>query len=520
MSLSTPTFISAIPNDWLSRRIQRVFARSEKNILIQDRDRALTGSDLGQIVGEIKSQLEFMTSMGSRVAIAFPNSSAQAVAILACLYARRVPVILSPDSAHKIVDRIKFSKVAAVISPIGFLNSDPGVSQILVSADGQMVDTKLKLAVGGLATITDPRVAIVLLTSGSKGEPKAVQLTHDGLNYIIDYLIGYFGLDEGSRAAINLPIFHTMALNTQFLPTFLARGTSLFMNSEQDSTSTYSTLLREKANFLTVIGDLLFLYKKEREIRRLPAAHDVHHIQMAGGMISQEYLEMARALFPNALIHKGYGLTEVIRTAMIHSDQPGFMDDCVGYVLPNQVVEIRDSENQPLPVGEIGEIFIKSPSTMLNYQGSSPSPFDEKGFFASGDLGYFDPQGRLHFSGRSDEIFKMRGKKISAVEIERAARRLDMVSDAKCIGVPCRRRGARPVLIIEAVKSGQKKIADLSKLIRRCLFEHLEEYKVPADILVVDRLPRLPNRKINIRAVQDLWKERSARSSRTEPAAT
>lgn len=493
------------PEGWLSRSITETLIRSSQRVIIQDRERSFSGLDIIKLFASIKSHLESSTREGSRIAILLPNSAAQGLAILAVFYCKRVPVIFAPDLPDgKFEERLHKFECHAVISNQTMLGGQSlSLPLLYVDSSAHVVGVKGSGYRSPYA-LSDSRVALVLFTSGSTGEPKGVQLTHDGLFYVITHLTNYFGLNSESRAAICLPIFHTMALNTQFLPTFLAGGTCVFMNSEEDHAKSYSMIVDAKATFLAVIGDILFLYDKERELRNLPSAKDVRHIQMAGGVIRKDHLQAAKKLFPNARIHKGYGMTEVIRTAMINSDQPGFMDDSVGHILPGQTIEIRGEEQKVLKTGEVGEIYIKCPSMMLGYQGEE-SVLDERGFLASGDLGYLDAKGRLFFCGRTDEIFKMRGKKVSTVEIEKTALNMDGIVAAKCISVPCKRKGYKPVLFVQTVKNYERRIDDLCGTVRKYLFERLERYKVPADVLIVESLPKLANQKINRRAVYDLW---------------
>ena len=164
-----------------------------------------------------------------------------------------------------------------------------------------------------------PETGIILFTSGSLGEPKAVQLGRTGLLYLVDSLIEYFQLGRETQATITLPIFHTMALNTQFFPTFLAGGVCEFINTELSMGKLYRHISNSNGNFIALIGDMLKFCLEEKQKRNLTPAYNVQNIQLSGGITRQEHLEWASELFPNARIHKGFGLTECIRISMISS---------------------------------------------------------------------------------------------------------------------------------------------------------------------------------------------------------
>lgn len=499
--------VTAMIPQQLPLRIQSALKQARNRVLIQDSGASFTGLQIKEFIETLQIRLQEISVPGDRVALFFPNLAVQSLAMLAVINCGRVPLMFSFEehlqSGDKLKNQLNRFQVRVLLTHLSE-SVDTEIPQLRIDAGARISVINRGGSRRDLLTCS-PDVALVLFTSGSTGEPKAVELTHQALLYTVDFLTPYLQLSAQTTAGITLPISHTMALNTQFLPTFLAGGRCVFMNSDLDKTKAFALIENSEATFLTVIGDILFLYDKEMTLRKLKPIEAVQHVQMAGGVIREKHLRMAQKLFPKAKIYKGYGLTEVIRTAMIDSDHPEFLSEAVGQVLPDQNIEVRNEDNQVLEFGQSGQIFIKGPSLMKGYQDES-APICERGFLATGDIGTLSPEGLLYINGRNDEIFKTLGKKVSAVEIERTVLALEMIEAAKCIRVPCDRKGYKPVLFVQPQASAQiQKDTEISLAIRKHLSQYLETYKVPTDVVVVGNLPKLPNQKINRKAVYALW---------------
>ena len=219
---------------------------------------------------------------------------------------------------------------------------------------------------------------------------------------------------------------------------------------------------------------------------------------------------MAREIFPNAVIHKGYGLTEGIRVSMIDSRDPNFRSDNAGYVLPEQEIEVRSASGRVLPPGAMGHIFLRGPNVMLGYDNQPDFPMED-GWMKTGDMGVLTIDRRLIIQGRSDSIFKVQGKRVSAKEIERAA--LDasrFVRDVKVLPVMDAKLGARPVLFLEMAHEKAKAfMLDGRDEFEKSLREHLShKSSLPKDVFILHSFPRTFNGKLKSQALSQLWTDK------------
>lgn len=494
-----------------SQKILDVFLAHPQKKLLADESLSLRGQEALSLMFQMENFLEQMALPGARVAVLFPPSAIQALSILAVMYSGRVPVIFNHWTKKEDLKRIcKERHIHALFCEPGQeMSLDIPVLQVKLTGEISSADTKKAYIERPLP---HPDTGLVLFTSGSMGEPKAVALSRKGLMYNIDTLIKYFGLDAQTVSAITLPIFHTMALNTHFFPTFFSGGTSVFVNSELSMGRIYRSIIECQGTFVALIGDMLKLCLKEMEKRGVQGGECVEHIQMSGGITRVEHLHMAKKLFPRATIHKGFGLTELIRISMINSRDPDFYDETVGRVLPGQDVVIKDEQGRILPKGQQGQIFVKGDNVMMGYEGvaSFDQPFDDRGYLATGDYGILTPDKRLYFYGRIDGTFKSQGRRISAMEIEQVALNHPAVTAAFCIPVACEVKGLRPVLFLELNEREDLMDKEEKNHLEALLKENLEAYKVPREIILSSQLPRLPNKKVNKKMLETAWTSKTS----------
>jgi acyl-CoA synthetase (AMP-forming)/AMP-acid ligase II len=178
-----------------------------------------------------------------------------------------------------------------------------------------------------------------------------------------------------------------------------------------------------------------------------------------------------------------YGLSETCAIfATHHYDTPRhLLKESTGKLLPGNQLRVLDPESgRTLPAGESGELAVRGPTLMEHYVGMSPEQcFDGDGFFHTGDAGWFDDEGYLHWTGRRSEMIKTSGANVSPAEIEVALRAFQPVKLARVLGRPDARFGEMVVLCI-VLREGSRAT---SEDVRSFLRERLAAYKVPKEIL-------------------------------------
>jgi long-chain acyl-CoA synthetase len=197
---------------------------------------------------------------------------------------------------------------------------------------------------------------------------------------------------------------------------------------------------------------------------------------------------------------QAYGQTEAFGGVAIESvsdvlagrRRPG----SVGKALPG--VELRVvADGVDVATGDDGEIWVRSASSTAGYVGdASTSPVDGDGWLHSGDIGHLDESGYLYLTGRLKNIIICGGFNIVPEEVEAALGADPAVREAAVVGIKDERLGEVPVAVVEATDSAEAILARVATA--------LAPFKRPRHLIVVEHLPRVPNGKVDLRAVAEL----------------
>jgi len=184
-------------------------------------------------------------------------------------------------------------------------------------------------------------------------------------------------------------------------------------------------------------------------------------------------------------IYASYGMTE---TFTLISALPAWStaeerSRNSGRTLPGMEIRIVDPETREVcPVGQRGEIIVRGVTLMQGYwKVALEDVFDNEGFFYTGDGGYLDPDGLLHWKGRLSGMIKTGGANVSPLEVEKAVAAQPGVKAAIAIGVPHPTLGEALVLCVVPTTGNTIDLAALGALLK----ERLAVYKVPRHVLVV-----------------------------------
>lgn len=208
-----------------------------------------------------------------------------------------------------------------------------------------------------------------------------------------------------------------------------------------------------------------------------------------------------------------YGMSETatcVACAYWNDPEP-IRSGTFGRPLAGMVVRIVEPETGAVqPTGEVGEIRVKGPTLMEGYyKVPREDTFDPEGFFRTGDLGYLDADGYLHFATRLKDVIKTAGVNVAAVEVEEALARHPAVRSAYVVGVAHATRGENVAAFVVLHPGMQATPDDLGGFCR----EQLASYKVPRHVFVVDEvtLPRTGTGKVEKRTLRAAAEARLAR---------
>jgi acyl-CoA synthetase (AMP-forming)/AMP-acid ligase II len=174
----------------------------------------------------------------------------------------------------------------------------------------------------------------------------------------------------------------------------------------------------------------------------------------------------------------------------------------VGTPLTGVQVGIMDPDGNLLPRGEQGEIVYRAPSAMQEYLHNPEATAEafRYGWFHSGDVGRFGPDGVLWFADRSKDVIKTGGENVASIEVERAVYDTEPnVAEVVVVGLP-HERWTEAITAVVVPKPGASIDAEDLRL---RLKDRLDGYKVPKAVIVTDELPRTSTGKIQKNVVRD-----------------
>lgn len=346
-------------------------------------------------------------------------------------------------------------------------------------------------------------VAAIFYTSGSTGGPKGVVLTHANLLTGASSVAGYLGHTATDVVLSVLPLSFDAGFS-QLTTTFAVGGHVVLVNYLLPR-EVVRLCQQHAVTALTCVPPLWWQLAEQA----WPDAATTHlrYFATTGGRMPATVLARLRALFPGAAPYLMYGLTEAFRSTYLEPAQVDRRPESIGRAIPDAEVLVVRPDGSECDPGEPGELVHRGPLVARGYWNDPvrtrerfrPYP-PGRGAPAvwSGDTVTRDAEGYLYFVGRTDDMIKTSGYRVSPTEIEDAAYGTGLVGEALAFGVPDDALGQHIVLAVSGVAGQPCDTERLAAALRR----ELPAFQVPRRLLALDRLPRSPNGKFDRAAVR------------------
>ena len=195
-----------------------------------------------------------------------------------------------------------------------------------------------------------------------------------------------------------------------------------------------------------------------------------------------------------------YGLTECKRVSYLEPELLDIKPGSVGKAIPGTEVFIKTAEGNLAKPNEPGFLYVRGPHVMAGYwkrpeqtkKMLSPGKIPGESILCTHDWMRMDEEGFLYFVGRSDDIIKTRGEKVSPLEVENVIHSIDGIKEAVVLGVPDKLLG-ESVRAFVVLNTGSHLT---EKDIKKACTRKLENFMVPKDVIILDVMPLSPNGKI------------------------
>lgn len=337
----------------------------------------------------------------------------------------------------------------------------------------------------GTATAQCPDgTGILMYTSGSSGRPKGVLLSRNAIDFTIGSYAEHLRLRDEDTVLICLPLFHVNGMMLQLLPSILSGAHVVLV--PKFSASAYWHWVRDHN---VTVGHLvngpirLLLQAPESEMQTTMRA-----ISFGLPLDSDEIAAFEHRFGLQLLMV--WGLTETCcgATLMGLGHRRRGEHQNVGPVLRGWDVRAVDDRGHPVAAGVHGELFVGSPGIMSGYHRDTDATRAtlRDGYVATGDLGYLDDDGYVHFVSRIKDMLKPSGENVAAAEIQDALQGHPDVQEAAVFGVDDPIRVER---VVAAVVPEPDSTPSEDELRAHCA-DRLAPFKVPSEILFVSEIPK------------------------------
>lgn len=330
---------------------------------------------------------------------------------------------------------------------------------------------------------------VVVLTSGTTGTPKGAPRGGGNLAAAVA-LLQRMPLRTGWRCHVAAPMFHTWGYAHLALGMLL--GTTLVLSRRFDPLSMLHTLSAHRCDSLAVIPVMLqrVLELPPAELARFDVAHHLKVVASSGSALPGDLaLEWMDRFGDN--LYNIYGSTEVAWASVAQPEDLRAAPGTAGKPPVYTHVKILDEDDERLPVGQIGRIFVTNSMVFDGYSGGGQKE-QIGGLMSSGDLGYFDAEGRLYVVGRDDDMIVSGGENVFPQEVEDCLIRHEQVNDVAIVGVEDADFGQRLKAFVVRNPGAQVTAKELQDYVR----SHLARFKVPKEVIFLEALPRNATGKI------------------------
>ncbi|WP_283138047.1 non-ribosomal peptide synthetase [Rhizohabitans arisaemae] len=474
-------------------------------------DRVVTFAELETRTNKIAGLLRRLGAVpGERVGLLCPRGADFVLATLGVLKTGAALVPLDPVNPDaRLTHMVEDAEPVVVLVTEALQGRAPGGVRVL-RVDGAEFDDEPDEAPE--VTLTADTVSHLIYTSGSTGRPKAVLERHGALVNLVHWTGRAYGVRPGDRASwLSTPGFAVQLM--EWLP-YLALGVAIHVGDVEERTP-------EQVRDWLVSSGITHTMLVAALAERVWPLHWPEGTRLRIMVTTAERVHSWPPVDTPFRVVMTYGSTET--TNALSCLDIGAGQDCTAQATPEEIRETRpvpvgrpvantrayilDAAGAPVPVGVVGHLHIAGAGVAAGYHRRDeltaakfrPTTLPEEPepvLYDTGDLARHRPDGVIELLGRSDAQVKIRGFRVELGEVETVVGSAPGVAEAVVTARPEEWGGLRLVAYVAPASAE-------ARIIRAHVTRRLPQYMVPAVIVALDELPRLPNGKLDLRALPE-----------------
>ena len=324
-------------------------------------------------------------------------------------------------------------------------------------------------------------IAFLQYTGGTTGVPKGAMLTHGNMIANLQQISAWIApvLQEGRETVVTaLPLYHIFALTANLLTFFKWGAKNVLITNPRDIRRFVNEIRTLRFTVITGVNTLFKAMMNHPDMRKVDTT--ALKVAVAGGMAVQRDVARKWMELTGKPLIEGYGLTEtspLIAGNRLDAEEYSGM---AGLPVPSTDVTFRDDDGNDVPLGQVGELWVRGPQVMKGYwkrPDETAGVLGAEGWLRTGDMGFMDPRGYIKITDRKKDMIIVSGFKVFPNEVEEVVASHPGVLEAAAIGVPDDRSGEAVKIVV--VRNEPNLTAQ--ELIAFCA-QQLTAYKVPKSV--------------------------------------
>ena len=359
--------------------------------------------------------------------------------------------------------------------------------------------------------VDETAVAVLAYTSGTTGRPKGARIRHRDILGTVEALHTAWGWRADDVLVHTLPLFHIHGLFVAALGALWA-GARVLLLPRFDAQAALAAVARHRGTVLMGVPTHHHRYLS-LPAAALPDTGSLRLVTSGSAPLPAARHAAFRARFGIDIVER-YGMTEV---GIVLSNPLGgpCLPGTVGRPLPGVHTRVVGADDQPLPPGETGELWVSSPGLFAGYHGlpeATAAALVTAGgrrWMRTGDLATIDDQGIHRIVGRAADMVISGGLNVYPSEVEAALRKVggDQLEDVAVVGIPDEDLGEKVVAAVVLRPGAVVRLVDWLGACR----DLLAPYKLPKVLRMVGALPRNAMGKVQKHRIRADWAQGGAR---------
>jgi salicylate---CoA ligase len=532
-----PLAAEYVARDWwrglsLGAELWAVADTRRDQVALVDGDTRLTYGELIGRADALASRLadDLGLDRGDRMVVQLSNCWQFVVLTLACLRAGIVPVMALPAHRHhELSYLVEHSEARALAVPSLLRGFDHQEMAATLAAESATLRHLLVVGEGlrpGSTDLTalcagtdsgqaaeqrarwdgDPpgsrEVAVFLLSGGTTGLPKLIARTHDDYAYNARQSAAVCGFDPATVYLVTLPASHNFPLACPGIFGVLLTGGRVVMLASPDPERAFATIQAEGVTATAAVPAVAQRWLQHAADHGAAQAESLQVLQVGGARLADE---VARQVGPvlGCRLQQVFGMAEGLLNYTRLDDPDDLVCTTQGRPMsPGDEIRLVDTFDQDVPAGEPGSLLTRGPYTPRGYYRAAEQnarAFTADGWYRSGDICRWTPDGNLVVEGRDKDMINRGGEKISAEEVENLVYRLPQVAQVAAVAMPDPELGERVCLFLVPRPGATITLTEIRDAMAA---EGVAKYKWPERLEIVPELVTTKVGKIDKKALR------------------